>query len=92
MTSITSKPDHGATLIEAGKANQPFQVFLDDLESGLNQVVGAQVTLTSYTVATLPPVISAPGMIFVSNESGGSVMAFSDGISWRRCTDRAIVS
>jgi len=92
MTSITSKPDYGATLTETGKATQEFQVFLDDLESRLNDVVGAQVTLTSYTVLTLPPVISAPGMIFVSNESGGSVPAFSDGTNWRRVTDRNIVS
>lgn len=92
MASLTSKPDHGAVLTEAGKATLDFQLFLDDLESRLNQLVGAQVTLTSYTVGTLPPVISAPGMIFVSNESGGSVLAFSDGASWRRCTDRAIVS
>ncbi len=31
-------------------------------------------------------------MIYVSNESGGAVVAFSDGTSWRRLTDRAVVS
>jgi|688.fasta_scaffold121980_1 hypothetical protein len=49
-------------------------------------------TLPSYTVATLPTA-STPGMmIFVINETGGSVPAFSDGTNWRRVTDRAIVS
>jgi hypothetical protein len=31
-------------------------------------------------------------MVYVSNESGGAVVAFSDGTNWRRVTDRAIVS
>jgi hypothetical protein len=31
-------------------------------------------------------------MIYVSDETGGAVMAFSDGSNWRRITDRAIVS
>lgn len=46
----------------------------------------------SYTVATLPDA-SAPGrMIYVSDETGGAVVAFSDGTNWRRVTDRAVVS
>jgi len=48
--------------------------------------------LRSYTVATLPAVGTAGGMIFVSDEAGGSIPAFSDGTNWRRVTDRAIVS
>ena len=46
----------------------------------------------SYTVGTLPAVGTAGGMIYVSNETGGAVQAFSDGTNWRRVTDRAIVS
>lgn len=46
----------------------------------------------SYTVSTLPAVGTAGGLIYVSNESGGAVLAFSDGTNWRRVTDRAIVS
>lgn len=49
--------------------------------------------LTSYTVAKLPDATKfVGGMIYVSNESGGAVPAFSDGTNWRRVTDRAIVS
>jgi hypothetical protein len=48
----------------------------------------------SYTVATAPSASAAGegAMIYVSDESGGAVPAFSDGSSWRRVTDRAIIS
>lgn len=46
----------------------------------------------SYTVAGLPSATPAGRQIYVSNESGGAVLAFSDGTNWRRCTDRAVVS
>ncbi len=54
----------------------------------------AGTLLTSYTVGTVP---SASGSgagftIYVSNETGGAVPAFSDGTNWRRVTDRAIIS
>lgn len=53
--------------------------------------------LPSYTVSTLPSAADwytsqNSSMIFVSNESGGAVAAFTDGTNWRRVTDRAIVS
>jgi len=46
-----------------------------------------------FTVATLPSAATngAGAMIYVSNASGGAVMAFSDGTNWRRTTDRSIV-
>lgn len=48
--------------------------------------------LRSYTVAGVPSAATAGVMIYVSNESGGAVPAFSDGTNWRRVTDRAIIS
>lgn len=48
--------------------------------------------LPSYTVSTLPSANPAGGMLFVTDETGGSVPAFSDGTNWRRVTDRQIVS
>lgn len=50
-----------------------------------------QPILTGYTVATLPAQ-GAGKLIYVTDESGGAVPAFSDGTDWRRVTDRAIVS
>lgn len=92
--SITSKPDWGDTLVsKAGVAHPSFQEYLDEISQLLNDhLLGKQVTLPSYTVATLPPVTSQPGMIFVSDESGGAVPAFSDGTNWRRVTDRAVIT
>ena len=46
----------------------------------------------SFVVASLPSAAQPGQMIYVSDETSGSVMAFSDGSNWRRITDRAIVS
>jgi hypothetical protein len=51
-----------------------------------------QFVLPSYTTTTLPTASVVGAMIYVTNESGGAVPAFSDGTNWRRVTDRAIVS
>lgn len=51
------------------------------------------VMLASYTVSTLPTASEwERGFIYVSDESGGAIPAFSDGTNWRRVSDRAIVS
>lgn len=68
------------------------------LEISLNKAFAAQgkrirqPVAPSYTVATLPPAEGAGQMVFVTNETGGAVLAFSDGAAWRRVTDRAVVS
>ena len=46
----------------------------------------------SFLVSALPSAAQPGQMIYVSNETGGSVMAFSDGSNWRRITDRVVVS
>lgn len=49
--------------------------------------------LKSYTVAGLPTASDwDESLVYVSNESGGATLAFSDGASWRRVQDRAVVS
>lgn len=61
--------------------------------SDLFAVLGVSIKLPAYTVATLPdPAQNIYGQIMVTDEVGGCVPAFSDGVSWRRVTDRAIVS
>jgi hypothetical protein len=48
---------------------------------------------SNFTVATLPSPTNIEGtIIYVSDETGGAVLAFSDGTNWRRVTDRVIVS
>ncbi len=91
---IVTNPEHGEEIIVGGRASLGLQVFFDELVLRLNaNLLGNAVVLPTFTVATLPtPSEVTRGMIFVSDESGGAVPAFSDGINWRRTTDRAIVS
>ncbi len=66
------------------------------------RALGVQpAALPSYRVADLPRAeewFSAAArdgrsaLIFVSDEAGGGVPAFSDGTNWRRVTDRNVVS
>lgn len=59
-------------------------------DSGSSTVIFQAPT---YTVATVPAAATYPrGVIYVSNETGGATLAFSDGSDWRRCADRAVVS
>lgn len=60
--------------------------------AGRETVLGGTARLKACTVATLPSAVPAGGLVYVSNEAGGAVVAFSDGTNWRRLTDRAIVS
>ena len=52
------------------------------------------VRVGSYTVGTVPSAsaLGAGASIYVSNETGGAVIAFSDGTNWRRVTDRTVIS
>jgi hypothetical protein len=46
-----------------------------------------------YTLSTVPAATAGAGqLIYISDESGGATLAFSDGTDWRRMSDRAIVS
>lgn len=62
-----------------------FQLISDTLAKGKKQ---------SFTVLTLPSaaLYGAGAVVFVSDESGGATLAFSDGTDWRRVTDRNVVS
>ena len=63
--------------------------------SQVSDILGGRrpLQLQSKTVVGVPPAADWPGcMIYVSNEVGGAVPAFSDGTNWRRTTDRAIIS
>ena len=76
--------------------------YMSDVELWIKQVTdllrGVNDT-QAFTVATLPPATDyAPDVngfasfVYVSDETGGPQMAFSDGTSWRRFTDRVVVS
>ena len=80
-------------------ANKPFK-FSPTSDANLFRVgvsashqidIGGVMIMKNYTLATLPAAVSG-GVIYVTDETGGAVLAFSDGSSWRRITDRALVS
>jgi hypothetical protein len=76
--------DAGITLNKASNAQLLAAVVV---------LVSKYLTAQSYTVATVPAAASnARRIIYVSDESGGAVPAFSDGTNWRRMTDRAVIS
>ncbi|WP_075995610.1 DUF2793 domain-containing protein [Salaquimonas pukyongi] len=56
--------------------------------------VAGPARVGAYTVSTVPnpSTCGAGAIIYVSDETGGAVLAFSDGANWRRTTDRAVVS
>ena len=93
--TFSSAPPDGTT-IEVMTMNQlDINVPVDDTitSAKLSGVLTMPNVLTvkSYTVSALPTAV-AGGVIFVTNETGGAVLAFSDGTNWRRSTDRAVVS
>ena len=76
--------------IDYGRVSEAGTVpVIGDFEY-LNDIFGP--TGDSFTVSSLPSAAQPGQMIYVSDETGGSVMAFSDGSNWRRITDRVVVS
>jgi hypothetical protein len=85
--------DPVTSTLELGFVNE---VSTSDYDFG-NFVVSGVVypnnfVLPAFTVTSLPSVNPAGQMLFVTDETGGSIPAFSDGTNWRRLTDRQIVS
>jgi hypothetical protein len=52
----------------------------------------ASLTVSDLATAKFAAALWTGAIVYVSNESGGAVPAFSDGTNWRRVTDRAVVS
>lgn len=67
--------------------------WLDKVLQSIERAFARVESMPSYTVAEAPDATALPrGWIYVSNEAGGAVPAFSDGTNWRRVTDRAVIS
>lgn len=90
MAGQTVSPvPRGAVVDKNGVPTQAFSGFLQDVRRAL----GLWHPIPSYTVATVPDASAhAWKLIGVTDESGGAVVAFSDGTNWRRLTDRAVIS
>jgi hypothetical protein len=84
-TTATDSIDYG-TLTES-------VVALVNSDYGVVETSGGPVEFPQYTVSGVPDASAYTGhMVYVSNETGGPVMAFSDGTNWRRITDRTVIS
>ena len=60
---------------------------------GGEEIKASELTLPQYTVSTVPTAsASTAQVIFVSDETGGATLAYSDGTNWRRLQDLAIIS
>lgn len=94
MAEIVSIPERGDQIVQDDRRATPSLLdFFDEIVQRLNaNLLGNQVQLMSYEVDELPSAATAGGLIFVTDEAGGAVPAFSDGTNWRRVTDRAVVS
>lgn len=75
---------------------QSTSTYLSNLELWARQVyerITGIKELQSYTVANLPDASELEAhVLYVSDESGGATLAFSDGTNWLRVQDRAVVS
>lgn len=85
----TTATNNYAIIVPSGGGNVGIGTTTPDANAKLD--VDGVIKTKSYVVASLPTVVVG-GIIYVSDETGGAVLAFSDGVDWRRVTDRAIVS
>jgi len=53
--------------------------------------LGGALALRSCELASLPPAAPAGRLVFVSDAPLGSCVAFSDGVDWRRVSDRSVL-
>ncbi len=83
----------GGQLLLPGEAPNWASALVGNITDWVgNQLRGPQ-TLTGYPKAALPSAAkNNRAMIYVDDDTGGAVPAFSDGTNWRRVTDRAIIS
>ena len=84
--AVTTKEDIGLITASASA-----EIDLGTLAG--DEINASELTLPQYTVAGVPTAsASTAQVIFVSNETGGATLAYSDGTNWRRLQDLAIIS
>jgi hypothetical protein len=88
LDTAFSRASAGVAALGTGAAgNAGASLQLKDL------IASGAVVHGSFTVATVPAAASyARGVIWVSNESGGACLAYSDGTNWRRVRDGVVIS
>jgi hypothetical protein len=76
---------------QGGIISQVWVLFFNSITRLLSNTDPWQIP--SFTVSGVPDATLFEGyIIYVSNESGGKTIAFSDGTNWRRTSDRNVIS
>ena len=87
---VTSSIEPPSTLTGTYTISSPTTITLSPTDEIIN---AAPMKLVSKTVSQLGSLVASVGaMVFCTNASGGSIPAFYDGTSWRRVSDRVVVS
>jgi hypothetical protein len=94
VASRTTRPE---VPLEHGDEEEHRRIIAQRANIGLpkdgSQSATQPVRLKDFVVANLPDAaLWEGGIVYVSDETGGAVLAFADGTNWRRVTDRAVVS
>lgn len=88
--------DDAGSVIPMGAEHEGLRVWRSDLDCMVvwdgAAWVAAGSSMRSATVATAGAATGPTRWQFISDESGGAVPAFNDGVDWRRATDRAVIS
>jgi hypothetical protein len=84
----TPRGEWSAWAIELIRFLQPWIGRIESEKFSQGQIL----RIASFTVADLPDAATPGRVIYVSDETGGAVLAFSDGTNWRRVTDRLVVA
>lgn len=87
--SNVGQPPAQIPIITNSNLSREWLIWFTQIFRALN----GPVRMSSYTVSGVPDAsVYEGGVIYVSNESGGATLAFSDGTNWRRVQDRAIIT
>lgn len=71
------------------------RALADDVTAHFDRMAarGFPVRMPSYPKADLPSAAAYPNTwIYVADDVGGATPAFSDGVVWRRTSDRAVIA
>jgi hypothetical protein len=93
--AFTLRPPSGPNVIGLWIDNNGRARFGTGAPIGQSKLeIDGPARVGAYTVATVPsaPAAGAGAVVFVSDETGGATLAFSNGTDWRRVTDLAVVS
>jgi Protein of unknown function (DUF2793) len=92
--TLETTPSGSAVRAERLRVNGAGDVGIGTAAPTTKLHVNGPIRCASFAKAALPNAATtgAGSMIYVSDDSGGAVLAFSDGVAWRRVTDRLIIA